>query len=451
MSWQGSIISKVTKGKLTKEFLGGRIKFDSRLITPGDIYIALPGKNHDSHNFLNDARKNGATGAITTADPKKFGSDIPAVIVKDTKEALNKLAIHRRNSMKAKFIAITGSVGKTSTKEMLKLTFSANGKTDANSGNYNNDLGVPLTLASFDEDLDFAIVEIGMNHRHEILPLVKMVSPDLAIITAIEPVHIEYFSGLEEIALEKSDIFGSGASKYAIINSETNCTEILIDQANKNKLKKYFTGKNKDAFIEKIELSNNDAKIFANILGKKISYHLNATSNHQISNSIIAILATGVFNLDPKISANNLTEFKLLRGRGEIVKFDKTTLFDESYSSNPVALKLALDNFAKNSGVKLAILSSMAELGKDSKNYHKKIVDYQSVKNIDKFILIGEEMKYFYDQLNESQRLAFYDSVEEIEDRVYNYIISFDFVLAKGSLSTRLYHLIGRLRQQYAI
>ena len=448
MSFTGKDIASITKGHLLKDFLGKNICIDSRDVKQGDIFLALGGENTDGHNFAPNALEQGAAGAIVTNIPDGLDHNSPLVIVKNTREAIIELAKYKRENVKATYIAITGSVGKTSTKEMLKLVLAEHGKTFATPGNFNNDLGVPICMASIPEDTQYVILEAGMNQPGEISYLSGLIKPDLAIITNIEPVHLWKFKDVSAIAREKASIVdGMKAGGTVIINNLSKEFETLVDYITEKNKSKIIVGKDSDCEIIEYQTQKNVTNVKVRIFDLYLNYKLNLSSGQQIGNSIFPLIAAFYLGLDLEKSAKSLQHFMLLKGRGEISRLDNgTILIDDSYNANPASLAAALENLSEYPGRKLAIIADMLELGKDATTLHQKLYKQEIFEKIDGVIAVGEMMEHLYVKLPPHIQKGIYKNYPELANNITTITKNYDVILIKGSKGTSLYKLVDIIK-----
>jgi UDP-N-acetylmuramoyl-tripeptide--D-alanyl-D-alanine ligase len=450
MSFSGSKIATITNGNLLNEFIGNKFVIDSRNVEAGDIFLALPGEKLNGHQFVAQAIKNGAAGAIVSYIPEDMNDHSPLVVVSDVKKALIALAKFKRESIPAKFIAITGSVGKTSTKEMLKMILERSGKTFASFANYNNDLGVPICMASIPNDTKFAVLEAGMNQPGEISHLSHLIKPNISIITNVEPVHLWSFKNLQGIALEKASIVdGLVEGGVAIINSECKEFNSLLSYLKQNNTSKIIVGSGQNCEILSTEILNSETIINARIFDKKIIYKLSHTAEQLISNSLLALTTAYTLGLDLEKSAEALYYFKPLKGRGETSKLNSgQTLIDDSYNANPASLAAALKNLSQYPGKKLAIIADMLELGDDAVKLHEQIYQPDIFKRIDGVACLGEMMEHLYVLLPKAIQDGYFKKFEELSDNILTLIQNYDVILVKGSKGTLLYKIIEKIRKE---
>jgi UDP-N-acetylmuramoyl-tripeptide--D-alanyl-D-alanine ligase len=463
MLWNSQLIKSLNYGKVHGSWEAEAVCIDTRKLKKGEIFVAFKGNAFDGHDFIDQALEKGATAVIINTLPNKYlGKKLNFWLVEDVAEALNILARFNRSRSRAKFIGVTGSIGKTSTKEALSLVFSKYGKTFASSGNYNNNLGLPISLASMPIDTEFAIFEMGMTGFGEISYLSSFVKPDLAIITQLAPVHIDLLRSMENIAKAKSEIFSSMNNKgIAIINHDSDLFEIQKEAAKKCNIKMIYSfgeSEGSDAKLVDFYQENDLSKAQANIQNENISYTLKARGKHQAINMLAVLLAVKACKLDLNKAIKALSEFSSVAGRGKleqvVYKGKEILLFDEAYNSGPASLKAALEvlsNYDKGKKWqrKVAILADMVGSigsGELSIAEHKKVANYLQDDLIDKVITVGKLMKNLSDILPHDKKLAHYDNKDQLIKEIDKLISSNDIILIKGSNSTKIYELVTHLK-----
>jgi UDP-N-acetylmuramoyl-tripeptide--D-alanyl-D-alanine ligase len=437
------------------------VVIDSRKTPKCGLFIALKGENNDGHDFAKQAAENGCKIAIIS---KKIDANLSTLLVKDTFVALYKLAEFSRKRSKAKIIAVTGSVGKTGTKEMLKSAFETQGKTFATSGNLNNHIGLPLSLSNFARDCDFGIFEMGMNHLNEIEPLSKLARPHLALITTVGPVHIEFFKDEEEIALAKSEIFaGLVEGGNALLNADNPHFEFLKKRAVSNKIK----AENQISFGEK---NAADYKIISEKLldAARAEVKIKLKNNSEISYEIAASNPAIIFNSAIVVACldllgNNLTKglasFKNLEnasGRGKIHQLNlggkNITIIDDSYNASVLSMKAGLSHAAKLKNLLgkkrvIAALGDMLELGEKSAALHLEVINFLTAQNVDFAILVGARMEMAAKNLAQNSYVTFANSLDA-EKEIQNLLQDGDILYLKGSRGTKMENLIKNLIDQ---
>ena len=393
------------------------VAIDSRTLQPGDLFIALQGPTHDAHEYVAQAFAAGCSAAIVARQPSQVPAGSPLIFVDDTFKALERMGQAGRQRAQGRILAVTGSVGKTSSKEMLRLMLSAVGPTYANEGSLNNHWGVPLSLARLPTDAHFGIFELGMNHAGELGPLSKMVQPDVALITTIEAVHLEFFSKVEDIADAKAEIFqGVKPDGTVVLNRDNPHYARLASVAKSLGLKTILTfgheSKN-DARLLTYTATANGCHVKADIKGRIIEYSLGAAGLHSALNSLGTLLAASAAGGEFDACVAALAQYHPPQGRGLIQTIELTngiiTLIDESYNASPVAVRASINVLAQlipstSSGRRLMVLGDMKELGTLSPTLHRELVQDLMSHKIDRVFCCGEMMAHLYNALPESMR-----------------------------------------------
>lgn len=450
MIWSTVQLSEALGAVVPNDIKANRVQFNSRDVQHGDLFIALKG-NTDGHLYVEDALKNGAAAVIASREvnvPKE-----KLIKVEDTLTALHKLAEYKRQNSPAKFIGITGSNGKTGTKEALKVTLEAFGKVFAGRGNFNNHLGVPINLASMPDDLDYAIFEMGMNSPGEISHITKMVKPDIAIITAIHEAHLEFFNSVFGIVDAKCEIFqGLKPNGMAIINSDNKqYYRHMLDNLAKLDIKNIYSfGQNSEANsrLKSYEVRDGSMQLAYTV---KVAEKVNEltlslpTLPKQHTQNFAAILMTAYcLGLDINKAAGQLGKFELLEGRGKIIKARKNnsnyTIIGDYYNANPSSMKAALENLATfEHPKKVAVIGDMRELGPLSIQFHRDLIPYLVNSGIYKIFLVGALTRHIYDELsvNNIDKYHFTD-VEMLISELDNLLAGEELILVKGSNIMRL-------------
>lgn len=443
--WTVADAVKATRGTSDTDWCAWRIEIDSRKVQAGDLFIAIKGEHFDGHDYVADAFSRGAIAALVSHRLEIAGNQL---LVADTLKALEDLGKYNRARSNAKVIGITGSVGKTSTKEMLKLALSVHGKTYATTGNYNNHIGTPLNLANLPLDTEFAVFEMGMNHSGEIEHLTHMVRPHIALITGVEAVHLEFFTSVDEIARAKSEIFEDLTDDgIAIINADQPYFSAITPH-------KITFGENKKADCRLIAYTPtiSGCNISANICGTKLDYHLSATGKHWATISLSVLAVISALGLDIKKSAQALADFSEVEGRGRVEILNNFLLINDSYNASPASMAAA---FIKTNevwktqgekGQKIAILGNMLELGKNSPELHTKLAEKLLEQGFDKVYTAGSLMQNLYDALPPDLRAGHAPSATELFPILR--LQDGDVVLIKGSHGSKMYELAEILKKE---
>ena len=438
------------------------ISIDSRTIAPGEAYFAIKGDVHDGHAFVEAALNAGAALAVIEAAQRdKFAADAPLLIVDDVLAALCDLARASRARLAAQVIAVTGSVGKTSTKEALRSVLGAQGKTHASVASFNNHWGVPLTLARCPADVRFAIFEIGMNHAGEIAPLVKMVRPHIAIVTTVEPVHLEFFSNVEAIADAKAEIFeGVEPDGAVVLNRDNAQFARLQKRAMKlgvGKIVAFGAGEKADARLLDVALHPTCSAVHAKILGHELTYKLAMPGRHMAMNSLAVLAAASLAGADLALAGLALSQAQPAAGRGVrhvlTVPNGEATLIDESYNANPASMAAALNVLGRAEigaqGRRIAVLGDMLELGPSSAALHRGLTEPINANAIDMVFCCGPLMRNLWDALSSGKRGGYAEGSAALESQVVAAIRAGDAIMVKGSLGSRMRLIVAALEKRF--
>jgi len=455
--WTHQELVAAVGGKAVDTFDVQGVAFDSREIGPGDLFFALKGEATDGHLFVDKAFANGAAGAIVSEPVSQ-----PHILVEDTMEALNALARASRARVDAKIIGVTGSAGKTGTKEALfaALDRSSRGYAHRSVKSYNNHVGVPLSLARMRRDTKFGVFEMGMNHPGELSELTRLVRPHVAIITTIAPAHIGFFKDETEIADAKSEIFeGLMPEGTAIIPADNLHYPRLRNHAEKYADKIICFGFAKDAdvhVLDYVTAPDGGSLITAKLPGGALCYTLSQPGKHWIANSLSVLAAVEAVGGDLASAGLAMAEFGDLAGRGarhRITVGDETALLiDESYNANPASMAATIGELANSApGRRIVVLGAMKELGSKSDEYHAALATPLVEAKIDFAIFVGEEMKTLVKKLKAGLEgpieFAHCSSAKEALDLLRDNLRGSDTVLVKGSnsmgLSTIVTALVG--------
>ena len=438
------------------------ISIDSRTISQGEAYFAITGDVHDGHAFVEAALSNGAGLAVVeAAQCESFPAGSRLLVVDDVLDALVALGIASRARLGAQVIAITGSVGKTSTKEALRRVLEAQGPTHASVASFNNHWGVPLTLARCPADVRFAIFEIGMNHAGEIEPLVKMVRPHFAVITTVEPVHLEFFAGVEAIADAKAEIFaGLEPGGTAILNRDNAQFARLqkaAEAAGVSRIVSFGMDKKSEARLLDVSLHPTASAVHADILGHEVTYKLGMPGRHMAMNSLAVLAAAELMGADLALAALTLSQVQPAVGRGIRhhleVNGGEAVLIDESYNANPASMKAALSVLGAAAvgpkGRRIAVLGDMLELGPDGPELHRSLVDAVRAENIDLVFCCGPLMRGLWDALSTGKRGGYAGDAAALESQVLAAIRAGDAIMVKGSLGSRMKPIVSALEKRF--
>ena len=451
----------ILHGKITAPMNG--VSIDSRAIAAGDIFVAIKGYAHDGHAFAAKALHAHAGVAVVSHINDEILAAGPVLQVVDPLQSLAAMGRAARQWNTGKSIAVTGSVGKTSTKEMLRIALSATGQTHASAASFNNHWGVPLTLARLPRSAAFGIFEIGMNHAGEITPLVEMVQPHVAIITTIAASHLGHFKSLDEIAEAKAEIF-SGVVKggVAIINRDTPYFDLLSKRATGLGIQTIISfGEHvsADVRLKQVALHPTCNCISADVMGEAVTFKLGIPGLHMAVNSLAVLAAVKWLGADLARASLALAEAKPPKGRGgqELLQLPRgdVLLLDESYNANPQSMVAALNLLVTASkprkGRRIAVLGDMLELGEFSAGLHRDLARELERAKIDSLYAAGPMMKHLWENVSTAHRGAYAETSSALIDELAANLRSGDSVVIKGSLGSKMGPVAEALRQRFAV
>jgi UDP-N-acetylmuramoyl-tripeptide--D-alanyl-D-alanine ligase len=438
------------------------LSIDSRSVGPGEAFFAIRGDHRDGHEFVPAALSAKAALAVVAADRRaQFAADAPLLIVPDVLAALRNLAAAARARLSGKVIGVTGSVGKTGTKEALRLALSKDGETHASVASYNNHWGVPLSLARCPSSARYAIFEMGMNHQGEIAPLSRLVRPDVAIITTIAPVHLEFLGSLANIADAKAEIFfGVPADGAAVINRDIGQfaqLKMRAEQAGITRVISFGEHAEADARLIKCALHARCSTVDAEILGSRFSYKIGAPGRHLLINSLAVLAAAELVGADLALAALALTELRAASGRGAPIEIElpggPALVLDESYNANPASVEAALAVLGRSpigpQGRRIAVLGDMLELGPNGPDLHRGLADAVIANGVDLVFCCGPLMGALWRALPASRRGGYAENSGALETEVLPAIRAGDVVMVKGSLGSRMAPIVKALQRSY--
>jgi UDP-N-acetylmuramoyl-tripeptide--D-alanyl-D-alanine ligase len=440
----------------------GGVSIDSRTLEAGDLFIAIKGAAHDGHDHVARAFESGAVAAVVSRERAgRLAALGPLFAVDDTLSAMERLGVAARARSNARIVAVTGSVGKTTVKEMLRAILSACGATHASAHSYNNHWGVPLTLARMAVSARYGVLEIGMNHAGEIAPLTRMARPHAALVTTIAPVHIEYLGSIEAIADAKAEIFlGLEPGGAAALNRDAPQFERLAEAAVAHgaRVLKFGRGSDCDARLIEVEAIDGGSRVTARVLGRELAFVLGAPGVHMAENALGALLAAEALGADLDAGAAALERFSPQQGRG--ARFSITTpdgpaiIIDESYNANPASMRAALKLLAAAKpgpkGRRIAVIGDMLELGPKAKAMHAELAADLSANRVDLLFGAGPLTRALYDAAPASMRAAWAERSNELTDEVARALRGGDIAMVKGSNGSRMGPLVAALRDRFA-
>ncbi len=465
--WTAAEAAAATGGRNTAEWRASGVSIDTRTLARGDLFVALRDAR-DGHDFVADALARGAAAALVDRVPDGVDPAAPLLIVKDVLAALTALGAAGRARSSALVAGITGSVGKTSSKEMLRAALDGQGRVHAAEASYNNHWGVPLTLARMPRDTDFAVIEIGMNHPGEIAPLARLARPHVAMITTVAPAHLEAFDSVEDIAREKAAIFdGLERGGTAIYNCDIATAPILEAAARRHAahLRAFGTDKGAVDRVDEIRIGR-EATVARGRLGPQpVTYKVASPGRHFAVNAMGVLAAAVALGADIALSVAGLGRWHPVAGRGMIETLaldpveDSQTLelIDDAFNANPASVAAALEVLAAigprdgigrvSRGRRIAILGDMLELGPDEAALHAAIAQDPALKALDLVHCVGTRMRALHDALPVQKRGVWAETADDLARTAHSLVDAGDVVLVKGSKGSRVSTVVDAIRK----
>ena len=459
--WTAQEVADATGGTIQGNWTVTGVALDSRKLVAGDLYVAICGPQHDGHDFIAAALAAGAGAALVDHIPFGLAANAPLLIVPDTQTALENLARAARRRSRGRIVAITGSVGKTGTKEMLGRAFGVLGQTVISQGNLNNHYGLPLSLARLPADSDFGIFELGMNHPGEIATLTRLVQPHLALITRISHAHSGFFTNLDAIAAAKAEIFqGLSRNGVVVLNRDDPYFSFLVKiakQAGATQVISFGTHDAADVALQSFIPDAKGSDVTVKLGEEIIPYRLGQPGRHWVLNSLAVLAAIKSFKGDVRRASASLAWLPDMKGRGKqypisVSEGGVALLIDESYNASPAACRAAIETLSLvhqtrgAMGRRVAILADMLELGTESKQKHRDLaMDLLECKT-DLVFAIGLEMRFMYETLPAAHRGGCWPDVASALAQLTASLTDGDTVLVKGSFGMGLTRLVDSLR-----
>jgi UDP-N-acetylmuramoyl-tripeptide--D-alanyl-D-alanine ligase len=455
--WSAAEAEAATGGRTTREWRAAGVSIDSRTAAAGDLFIALVGPKFDGHDFVADALAKGAAAAMVSRVPAGLDESAPLLLVTDTMAGLEALGRAARRRSAAQIIGVTGSVGKTGTKEALRRALGRQGTSYASAGSLNNQWGVPLSLARMPREAAYGIFEMGMNHPGEIDALSRIVQPDVAVITTVEPAHLGHFPSVEAIADAKAEIFaGMEAPGAAVLNLDNPHFARLAAAARGRGISRIIAfGTHPDANVRLIDshLYATASAVTASVMGEIVDYCIAIPGQHWVMNSLAVLGAVKAVGADIGAAAGALSSLTPLDGRGRrhrIVMADGTAeLIDESYNASPAAMRAAFAVLGAmipgRGGRRIAVLGDMLELGEESPRFHAELAGPLQDAGIALVFTVGANMRALYDALPKRLRGGHAADSAEMAEIVVRRLRPGDIVTVKGSYGTRMGEVVKRL------
>jgi len=461
--WTSQDAVAATSGESATAWEADGVSIDTRTIRPGDLFVALKAAR-DGHEFVAQALAQGAAAALVTHRPEGVAEDAPLLVVPDVQAALEDLGRAGRARSRARLVAVTGSVGKTSTKEMLRAALATQGKVHAAEASYNNHWGVPLTLARMPADADFAVIEIGMNHPGEIAPLAKQARPHVALVTTVGAAHLEAFGSVDGIAEEKASISeGLEPGGTAVLPTDVAQAAILVAAARRVGAKVVTFGTSDGAQYRLLDLRVANGATVGRAVAGEADVHLKVATEgaHFATNALGALAAAEALGADVALALNGLAGWTPPRGRGgreEISWGDgRITLLDDAFNANPTSMAAGLAVLAGlepkdgtgriRRGRRIAILGDMLELGPDEAGLHAGLAGDAAMEAVTVVHCVGPRMKALHEALPEDRRGRWAGTPEGLVDGIGRLLDAGDVVLVKGSKGSRVSLVVDAIRR----
>lgn len=455
--WTVKEVAAATGGQAAGDGEIKGVSIDTRTLQPGDLFVALKDVR-DGHEFVGDAVAKGATAALVARDVAGVSGD-KLIHVRDVQAGLEALGRARRAAVGARVAAVTGSVGKTSTKEALRHLLELQGRTHASAASYNNLWGVPLSLARMPRDAQYGVFEIGMNHAGEITPLTAQVRPHVAIVTMVAAVHLEHFDSIAGIADAKGEIFsGLEPGGIAVINGDLEWTERLRGHAAKAKPQRVVTygrAAGADFRLLHADLGEQSSEVRAELFGKPVTYRVGAPGEHWVTNSLGVLAVIAMLGGDVERAAHDMTSLSALAGRGAreriTLRNGAFELIDESYNANPLSMAAAIATLGRAvpgaGGRRIAVLGDMLELGPTAGALHAGLAAPLAEHKIDAVFASGPLMHQLWEAIAAERRGGYAATSAEIAEAVAREIKSGDIVMIKGSYGSKMRVVVEALRR----
>ena len=465
--WSAAEAAAATGGESRGDWEATGVSIDSRSLAPGDLFVALTGRR-DGHEFVARALAGGAAAALVSRRPEGVAAGAPLLIVDDVLAALRALAAAARARSPARVIAVTGSVGKTSTKEMLRTALARQGRVHAAERSFNNHWGVPLTLARMPRDTDFAVVEIGMNHPGEITPLSRLTRPHVALVTTVAAAHMAAFDSIGDIARAKAEIFaGLEPGGVAVLNRDIATFPVLEAAAQRAgaRIVAFGAGAGAAVRLRELVLAEGATTVRAALDGAALLFRLAATGRHFALNALAVLAAVSAAGADPALAALDLAQWQPPPGRGARlrVRLDAhdprlgIELIDDAYNANPASMEAAFEVLAAarpvdgigrvGRGRRQAFLTDMLELGPEAPALHEALASLPALAAVDRVHCAGALMRHLHAALPAERQGEWHPDAAALAARVHRLIDAGDVVMVKGSKGSKASLVVDAIRK----
>jgi UDP-N-acetylmuramoyl-tripeptide--D-alanyl-D-alanine ligase len=446
--WTAAEIAAATGGKAHGDWSVAGVSIDSRTVQPGELFIALHGPRHDGHAFVGAALARGAAALVDRVLDDVSGAAL--VVVDDTMAALTALGRAARARSTARIAALTGSVGKTGTKEALRLALSRQAPTHASAASHNNHWGVPLSLARAPRDTVYAVYELGMNAPGEIASLARLVRPHVAMITAVEAAHLGFFPSVEAIADAKGEIFSAlEPGGIAVLNADNphfSRLRALAEAAGCARVIGFGAAAGAAARLRHAQLDPAGSDVQMTLDGREIAFRVGAPGRHWVGNALGVVACAAALGADPELAARALVDFRAPPGRGRqhrvALPEGSITLIDESYNANPASMRAALQVLAAAAGRRLAALGDMLELGEHAPRLHAELAEAVVACGVDRVYTAGPAMRHLHDALPAARRGEHVEDAAALVPILDRELRRGDTLLIKGSLGMRMGRIV---------
>jgi UDP-N-acetylmuramoyl-tripeptide--D-alanyl-D-alanine ligase len=437
------------------------VSIDSREIVPEALFVAIKGDTLDGHDFVEAALEAGASAALVSEDWNRIHPGDKRIVVADPLEGLRSLGRAARARSRALIVAVTGSAGKTTTKEAIRAVLAAAGPTHYSIKSFNNHWGVPLMLARLPREAQFGVFEIGMNHAGEIAPLTNLVRPHVAVVTTVAAAHLEFFPSISDIARAKAEIFdGVEEGGTVVLNCDHDYLHILFERARElgiGRIVTYGYDEEADYRIAPPEVAG--ARTFARVVhgSDVLDLNLQVRGRHMIANATAALIVAKLAGLDRYVALRELAEFGAAEGRGQTTRvgpYDKPLLLvDESYNANVASMNAAMEVFgmvAPPGGKKVLVLGDMLELGEQGAELHRSLKNAVVATGATRVFLVGRAIEPLADELDEALVAGQARRIEDLLEPILSSLAFGDAVMVKGSKGVRLASLVAEIKQRFS-
>jgi UDP-N-acetylmuramoyl-tripeptide--D-alanyl-D-alanine ligase len=425
------------------------VSTDTRNIRQGDLFVAIRGDNFDGHRFIDAARQSGATAAIVDRPDRRV--DLPQLVVKDTINALAAMAAGNRELSSARFVAVTGSSGKTTVREMVAAILAQMGKTLATEGNLNNHIGVPLTLFRLAPEHKYAVIELGASGLGEIAHTVAIARPDVAILTNAGQAHLEGFGSYDNIVQAKGEIInGLSANGVAVLNLDDPAFNKWLERAGQRRVRSVSGQGRPDADFRPTDVQVDGPELHFTAQGPngwQCDIRLSLQGEHNISNALMAIAAAQAVGETDDAIQRGLLGLQPFKGRLQTLNLaPKWKLIDDSYNANPASMTAAIKVLASHPGYRTAVLGAMAELGKDAKAMHRDVGEFARDRGIDRLLVVGDGCEGYVEGFGATTEVC--ASHDDAVRRLFERSADSQTVLVKGSRSSAMDRVVEGIKQK---